>query len=211
MPAQISVASIIEKNRIGSDVPYLAFLDLGVIDPTTGAVTETRYLVNNTESVVRQGITYEPMQFSLELKSVAGSAPQINVSLIDYAGALIKLMNDYDGGTDFPVTIRVCQAGGLNEAPDVEEHFVIVTGAVDNYVASWTLGAENALTKQFPRRLQRRDFCQWVYKDARTCRYNGSLTSCDRTLGGTMGCRAHNIVINFGGSPNLVSSNLVVA
>jgi hypothetical protein len=211
MPNLVSVASIIEKNKIGSDVPYLAFIDVGVIDPTTGDVAETLYYVNNTEAVVRQGITYSPMQFSLELKTQAGAAPQINLSLIDYTRAVIQKMNDYGGGTDFPVTVRVCQTGGLDDTPDVEEHFTIVQGTADNYVVNWSLGAENALTKQFPRRAQRRDFCQWVYKDARTCRYNGALTACDRTLSGTMGCRAHNNVINFGGSPNLVSSNLFVS
>ena len=32
MSNHVSVASIIEKNRLGSDVPYLAFIDVGVID-----------------------------------------------------------------------------------------------------------------------------------------------------------------------------------
>jgi phage-related protein len=211
MPNLVSVASIVEKNKLGSDVPYLAFLDVGVLDPTTGTVSQTLYYVNNTEAVVRQGITYQPMQFSLELKTQAGAQPQVNVSIFDYTRAVIQTMNDYGGGTDFPVVVRVCQTGALNETPDVEEHFTIVQATADNYVANWTLGAENALTKQFPRRQQRRDFCQWVYRDGNTCRYNGAMTSCDRTLAGPLGCRAHNNVINFGGYPNLVSSNLYVA
>ena len=53
-------------------------------------MSETLYYVNNTEAVVRQGITYSPMQFSLELKTQAGSAPQITVSLIDYTRAVIR-------------------------------------------------------------------------------------------------------------------------
>ena len=120
-------------------------------------------------------------------------------------------MNDYGGGTDFPVTIRVCRTGGLTRHARCRGALRHHAGRGGHYVVTWTLGAENALTKQFPRRLQRRDFCQWVYKDARTCRYNGGLASCDRTLAGPLGCRAHNNVINFGGSPNLVSSNLVVS
>jgi hypothetical protein len=211
MPNPVSVASIIEKNRLGSDVPYLAFLDVGVIDPTTGATVETLHYVNNTEDIVRQGITYTAMQFSLELKSQAGAQPQISLSIIDYSRLVIQKMNDYGGGTDFPVTVMVCQAGGLNEAPDVQEYFSIVQATADNYVANWTLGAENALTKQFPRGTQRRDFCRWVYRDANTCRYNGGLASCDHTKNGPLGCKAHNNVINFGGYPNLVSSNVVVA
>jgi hypothetical protein len=208
VPNIISVASIIEKNKLGSNVPYLAFLDVGVIDPATGATVETLHFVNNTEDVTRQGIRYTAMQFSLELQSQAGTQPSINVSIIDYSRLVIQRMIDYDGGTGFPVTVMVVQAGGLNDAPDVTEFFEIVTGTADNYVANWTLGAENALTKQYPRRMQRRDFCQWVYRDTNTCRYAGTLLSCDRTLHGPLGCKAHENVINFGGNPNLNSGNV---
>jgi hypothetical protein len=211
MPNHVSVASIIEKNRLGSDVPYLAFIDVGVIDPTTGATIETLHYVNNTEDIVRQGTTYTAMQFSLELKSQSGAAPQITLAIMDYTRLVIQKMNDYGGGAGFPVTVMVCQTNALNEQPDIQEYFEIVTASADNYVANWTLGAENALTKMFPKRMQRRDFCQWAYRDGRTCRYNGALPACDHTLNGPLGCKAHDNVINFGGNPNLVSSNLFVA
>ncbi|MFP3609173.1 hypothetical protein SB778_03550 [Paraburkholderia sp. SIMBA_050] len=211
MPNPLSVASIIEKNKLGSDVPYLAFLDVGVIDPTTGTVTETLHFVNNTEDIVRAGVTYTAMQFSLELKSKAGAAPQIDLSILDYTRMVIQKMNDYGGGAGFPVTVIVCETDALNEQPDIQEYFEIVTATADNYVTTWTLGAENALTKQFPRRMQRRDFCQWQYRDGRTCRYNGALPACDHTFSGPLGCKMHDNVINFGGQPNLVSSNIFVA
>jgi len=208
MANALSIASIIEKNRIGSDVPYLAFLDVGVIDPATGAVIETLHFVNNIENTTRQGIVYTAMQFSLELHSEGGTQPSVNVTMLDFSRLVIQKMNDYGGGAGFPVTVMVCQAGGLDATPDVTEYFEIVTASVENYSVNWTLGAENALTKQYPRRMQRRDFCQWVYRDTNTCRYTGKLPTCDRTLHGTLGCKSHENVINFGGNPNLVSNNV---
>src|SRR5260370_11885150 len=95
MSNHVSVASIIEKNRLGSDVPYLAFIDVGVIDQSTGSVVETLHYVNNTEDIVRQGVTYTAMQFSLELKSQAGAHPQISLSTLDYSRLLIHKLNDH--------------------------------------------------------------------------------------------------------------------
>jgi hypothetical protein len=209
MAERISVASIIEKNRIGSDVPYLAFLDISVIDPTTNGLVETLHYVNNTENITRQGVLYTAVQFSLELKTEVGTQPQISLTMLDYARLVIQRMQDYCGGTGFPVTVIITNSAALNDVPEIQEYFEVVSASADNYSVSWTLGTENALTRQFPRRMQRRDFCQWVYRDGNTCRYSGSLGACDRTMHGPLGCKAHENVLNFGGYPNLVSSNSI--
>ncbi|MEZ2310891.1 hypothetical protein AB6809_30025 [Paraburkholderia sp. RCC_158] len=209
MPERVSVASVIEKNRIGSDVPYLAFLDISVIDPATNAVVETLHYVNNTEDITRRGILYTAVQFSLELKTAVGTQPQITLTMLDYTRLVIQRMQNYGGGTGFPVTIMVSNSAALDEEPEVQEYFEVVTASADNYSVSWTLGTENALNRQLPRRMQRRDFCQWVYRDSKTCRYTGALAACDHTMRGPLGCKAHQNVINFGGFPNLVSSNSI--
>ncbi|MGN8188654.1 hypothetical protein ACTJLD_21960 [Burkholderia sp. 22088] len=209
MGNRLSVASVIEKNKLGSDVPYLAFLEIGVLDRTTGSILETLRFVNNTEDIKRNGATYTAAQFSLELKAETGTQPQIMLSVLDYARVLLQKMQDNSGGTGFPVTVIVCSADNLNGTPEVQEYFEVVNASATNYTVSWTLGAENGLQKMFPKRIQRRDFCQWVYRDGSTCRYNGPMQVCDRTMEGTLGCRAHGNVINFGGYPNLVSSNSV--
>lgn len=208
MAQPISVASVIEKNKIGSSVPYLAFIDVGVIDPTTGGTVETLHFVNNTEDITRQGILYTAVQFSLELKTQVGTQPQITLTMLDYTRLVIQRMQDYGGGTGFPVTVIVSNSDALDEKPDVQEYFEVVQASADNYSVTWTLGTENALNRQVPRRMQRRDFCQWVYRDANTCRYNGSMPACDHSLHGTLGCRAHSNVVNFGGFPNLVGQGV---
>jgi len=205
MAERISVASIIEKNKLGSSVPYLAFIDVDVIDPATGNTVETLHYVNNTEDITRQGVLYTAAQFSLELKTQVGTQPQITLTILDYTRLVIQRMQDYAGGTGFPVTVTVTNSAALDEAPDVQEYFEVVTASADNYSVSWTLGTENALNRQVPRRMQRRDFCQWVYRDGNTCRYNGPMSACDHSMHGALGCAAHGNAVNFGGFPNLVS------
>jgi phage-related protein len=209
MANKLSVASVIEKNRIASDVAYLALLSIDVPDPTTGAILETLRYVNNTEDVVVQGQTYTAVQFSIELTSASGETPSISLSFADYTQAVLSKMNDYAGGVGFNVKISVYAANNLDGDPEVAEYFQVTAATAANYEVSFTLGAESALTKQFPKRTQRRDFCPWVFKDANTCRYSGSLTSCDHTLDGTLGCRAHANVVNFGGMPALVPSGSI--
>lgn len=209
MAGKISVASVIEKNRIASDVAYLALLAIDVPDPTTGAIVETLRYVNNTEDVVVGGQTYTAVQFSIELQSASGETPSISLTFFDYTQEVLSKMNDYAGGVGFNITISVIASNNLDGTPEITEFFEVTAASASSYQVSFTLGAENALTKQFPKRIQRRDFCPWVFKDVNTCRYSGSLTTCDHTLDGTLGCRAHQNVINFGGMPNLVPSGSV--
>lgn len=209
MPERISVASVIEKNRIGSSVPYLVCLDVDIPDPVTGAVAETMHLVNNTEDIVVQGVTYTAMQFSIELQQNSGAMPQITLTVTDYSRAVIQRLNDNSGGIGFNVTVSVVNSAMLDQPPEVQEFFEVVNAEAANYVVTFTLGAENALARQFPRRTQRRDFCQWVYKDDATCRYSGDLPACDHSLNGTMGCSKHSNVVNFGGFSSLTSSNSI--
>jgi hypothetical protein len=206
MANKLSVASIIEKNKISSDVAYLALLEIEVPDPATGDVLETLRYVNNTEDVVRKGVTYTKVQFSLELSSASGETPQINLSFFDYSQEVLSRMQNYGGGVGFNANIIVLASNNLDGDPEVAEFFEVIAASATNYQVQFTLGAENALTKQFPKGVQRRDFCRWKYKDARTCRYAGSMTVCDHTLEGQLGCRAHQNVVNFGGQPNLVPS-----
>jgi phage-related protein len=209
MPNRISVASVIEKNKIGSDVPYLCFLQVGIIEPTTGGQTGTLYYVNNTEDVTYQGVLYTAIAFDIELNDELGAQPQITLTIQDFTRAVLTTMYAYDGGVGFPVTFLVAQAGSLDQAPDVQEFFEITSAQAANYVITWMLGAESGLTRTFPKRQQRKDFCQWIYRDQTTCRYSGNIPNCDRTLAGGNGCAAHQNAVNFGGMPNLVSANSI--
>jgi hypothetical protein len=202
MSKSLSVASVIEKNRLSSATPFLICLDIDVIDPNLGTVVQTGHYVRNTESVVFNGFTYDPTNFDIDLKEESGVLNTITLSIKDYARVIQQLMQQYGGGVGFGVTISIVNAAALTQPPEVQEFFQIVAASSSDYVVSFTLGAENTVTKTFPRRRQTRDYCQWRYKGTE-CGYTGTLPNCDLSLKGANGCEKHLNVIHFGAFPGL--------
>lgn len=198
----LSIASVIEKNRISSDVPFLICADINVIDPASGALAETLHIVRNNEPIVFNGNTYVATNFDVELKEESGSQQTIRLTINDYTKAIQARMQGYGGGVGFSVAIMVVNSAALDLPPEIVEYFEIVASESYNYACTFTLGAENNLSKTFPRRRQARDFCQWRYK-SEECGYTGSMPTCDQSLRGTNGCAAHNNVIRFGGFPGI--------
>lgn len=206
MSKSLSVASVIEKNRLSSDVPFLVCLDIRVIDPATQAHVETLHLVRNDEALAFNGFDYQPFLFDIELKQEAGAMGTVSLALTDYTQAVQGRMQAYGGGVGFLVTIMVVNAGALDQPPEVVEDFEVIGASAANYVCTFELGVESALARTFPRRRQARDFCQWRYKDAATCGYTGALPKCDLTLQGANGCGAHGNTIRFGAFPGINSN-----
>jgi len=202
MPS-LSVASVIEKNSIGSNTPWLVLLDIEVVDPSSGVIVEVLNIARNNEDVDFNGVTYSRGAFDIELKSDAGSQSQISLSVKDMSRAVQARMQEYGGGVGFNVTVYVVNSGALDQPPEVAEYFQVTAAQAQEYIAQFTLGAENALSYTFPRRRQTHDYCQWRYKDPDTCAYSGGLATCDLTLNGANGCRAHSNERNFGAFPGI--------
>lgn len=207
MSTSLSIASIVEKNRISSEVPWLILLDIAVVDPVTLATVETLHLARNVDPVVYNGNTYAPAAFDISLKSEAGSQQEISLSIKDYTLAIQQTMQDYGGGIGFNVTAMVVNAGNLGQGPEVAEYFQVTAAETANYVCTFTLGAENNITKAFPRRRQSKDYCQWRYKGPE-CGYTGPMPSCDLSLKGANGCKAHQNVVHFGAFPGINSRDI---
>lgn len=202
MSKSLSVASVIEKNRISSDVPWLILVDVGVIDPVTSALVETMRVVRNPEPVTFNGHEYAPSAFDIELSTEAGAQSTVNLTFRDYTMAVQRKMQDYGGGVGFSVVIMVVNADRLDDAPEVMEFFQVTGASNSNYDCAFTLGAENNIAKTFPRRRQMRDYCQWRYK-GKECGYTGAMPSCDLSLKGPNGCAAHQNVVHFGAFPGI--------
>ena len=47
----LSVGSVIEKNKLFSNKPFLNFIEIDVIEPRTHKFIETLYFVNNKENI----------------------------------------------------------------------------------------------------------------------------------------------------------------
>lgn len=206
MSKQLSVATVIEKNRLSSDEPFLVCLDIRVVDPQTQALVETLHLVRNTEDITFNGFEYKAILFDIELKEEAGAQSPVSLAITDYTKAVQGRMQAYGGGIGFQVTIVVVNAGALEQPPEVVEDFEVIGASAANYVCTFELGVESTLARNFPRRRQTRDFCQWRYKQPGTCGYTGNLPTCDLTLQGPNGCAAHGNTIRFGAYPGINSN-----
>lgn len=206
MPLDLSVASILEKNRLDSDNPFLVALDIEVVDPSTGVVSEVLYVVRNHADVTINGVVYSSAMFDINFRMASGESPQVSLGITDFTGALTARMQAYGGGVGFNVTMSIVDSGHLSAPPDIVEYFQVTAASSQDYRIQFQLGGENEVAKTFPRRRQRKDFCGWRYKDPNTCRYVGAIPDCDLSLQGPNGCAAHGNSINFGAFPGLNSN-----
>jgi hypothetical protein len=202
MGRHLSVATIIEKNKIASTVAFLPALQIHVRNPGTGSLVETLYVVDNTENLTYQGNVYTAMAFDLDIKVEAGEKPEMQLGMKDYTRAIQGRMDLYGGGIGFDVTFLIINSGNLEQPPELMENFTVTGANVKDYNVTFRLGAENPLTRRFPARFQFKDRCPWRYKGAE-CKYAGPLATCDYTLQGENGCAAHNNSENFGGFPGI--------
>jgi phage-related protein len=204
MAHSLSVVNIIDKNKLASNSPWLLLLDIDVLD-TLGGFVSTLRVVRNTDEITYQGNVYAPAAFELNLSQKANEQTSLTLTFQDQTRAIQAYMQEYGGGIGFRVTMTIVNADNLSQPPEIREYMQVIGASAENYVVTFTLGAENALSRVFPRRMQYRDFCTWKYKGTE-CGYSGGLATCDRTLQGPNGCAAHNNVANFGGFPGLNGS-----
>lgn len=197
MSNSFSLGSLEAKNRIGSDATFLVALEVEVRPLDTGSVVETLYLVSNNEDRTLGGVLYTAFPFKVDFKYEAGTQANITVTARDIARDLQQRMQQYNGGVGFGVRLKIFHQDAANDDPDFEEYFQVISASSQDYTVTWNLGSENLVDRKFPGRRQLRR-CGWVYKSPE-CRYSGGLASCDYTLEGANGCRAHNNAINFGG------------
>lgn len=202
MPKNLSVASVIEKNRVASNVAWLPLLEIDVVDPATNLFVETLYFARNPEDITFQSHTYTKGAFDFNLTMAASQQPTVSVTAHDLTRAIQARMQQYGGGIGFTVRILVVNTANLAQPAEVQETFTVVGSSAKGYDVTFQLGAENPLTLRCPRRRQFRDQCQWRYKGPE-CGYVGNLPTCDFTLLGINGCAAHNIQQRFGGFPGI--------
>lgn len=207
MSKSLSVASMIEKNRLSSEVAFLVALNIDVINPVDGTLVSTGRYVRNAEAVTINGFDYVPASFDIELKAESGTQQSIRLTFNDYTRVVQQQMQLYGGGVGFQVTVGIVNSAMLDSPPEVVEFFEVIAAESSAYVVSFTLGAENVITKAFPRRRQTRDFCQSRYKSVE-CGYSGDMATCDLTLRGTNGCAAHGNAIRFGAFPGINTQNV---
>jgi lambda family phage minor tail protein L len=142
---------------------------------------------------------------------LAVDSVSIEVGIVD--SMIINLMFRNDGLRNAKVTITTVFDGLLDDATNKVVSF-------EGYVSSAQVDEQKAVFEvvskfevqdiRLPRRTYYRERCAWAYKDATTCGYTGQLSTCDKTMEGTNGCRAHDNVLRFGGFPSIPQKRTIV-
>lgn len=193
----LSVATAIEKNRIASDKAFVLLLDVEIVDEL-GNVGETIHLARNSEDVLYKGTDYTASNFSVKLNLDISEEPKLEVTAEDPTGVLRQKMEQYAGAAGFPVTLTVVNTGNLDQPPEIQESFKVVSSSASGYQVTFTMGIDNPVAQRFPNRIQWQNQCSYRYKGTR-CKYAGPLATCDFTYQGPNGCKAHANQANFGG------------
>ncbi|WP_339118979.1 hypothetical protein [Halomonas sp. BMC6] len=205
MPRHHSVATVIDKNRIASSEAFIPMLVIDVIDHATGNLVEKiRLCRNGNTDIEYQGNVYASTEFDLNHSAEIDSPSEVSLSFFDRTGVVVRYMENYRGGVGFKVEMFFLNTGNMSQPPEFKETYAVKKASANSqdYTLSFVLGMENPLSLRLPRRMQRRDRCQWQYKGPE-CKYTGGLKSCDYSLQGPNGCSAHNNEENYGGFPGI--------
>lgn len=201
MAEHLSVASMIDKNRLASEYKFLILIKIDVLNPETNSFVDQLYFVRNDEDIEYQGQVYQAANFDLETKVESGELHDVNLSVTDYSGAVRAALELYDGGVGSKVTMYIVNSGDLQLKPELEETFDVIGASANVFTIKFSIGANDVLTRRCPRRQQLKDFCSWTYKSA-NCGYTGNLPTCEYTLSD---CKLHDNAVNFSGFPGIKS------
>ena len=193
---ELSDIAKIEKNKLEGPGVWLTLLRIHLVDDT-----EFR-LVANTDSIDWNGQTWTAFPFELDVvtSSAHGELPQLVARVSNVTRLLHKYLERGEGGIGATVTLYVVHSQHLDlTTPELEESFDVIGSVPDSQWITFTLGAPNPLLTRFPRHHYLCDHCRWIYRST-SCRYDGPMPTCDRTLAD---CRAHSNVFRFGGFPGI--------
>ena len=214
MANHLSVATIIEKNRVSSPVAFVILLDLHIVDPNSRDVVETIRICQNTENILfgtddqGQPIVYQAGNFEINLDQKMNAASTVTLTAQDQHGLISSRVEAYAGGVFSEVVLTVVNSARLDKPAEIQERFSVLSSSIKDMVMSATLGAENPLMIQFPKYKQFRERCAWRFKGY-GCAYSGALQTCDYSVDGANGCEKHFTGrLPFRGLPGLVSMNV---
>jgi len=208
MPLEMNTNSISEKNKINSDSTWLILLEIRYLDDLP-----MLFCYNNTPVVwpAESINTWNPAIFSLSGMTETKDAeiPAVTLEVRDLSHIIIPYLEESNGGIGAEVIIRIVNSKYLtNPSPELTETMEIIGCSIDfENKISFSLGAENLLTRRCPTNRYLKNHCRFIFKDTTTCQYDGIGTSCGRSLAD---CKELGNEIHFGGFPGVGNSGFIV-
>lgn len=211
MPILLSPTAYIEKNSLASTGVWGILLEVYVPQ-----LNDYIRISSTNEDVIWRGNVWQPFPFEMDEigDSSKGELTQFAIKICNINGILDGYVDQADGGVGSIIKIMVVNTNVIIASgeidPEIELGFVVKATSINNSWVTFTLGATNPYSILIGNRMIRTG-CRFVgengtqngFKGAR-CKYNGSITSCNKTL--TM-CRELGNSNNFGGFPGIGVGN----
>lgn len=195
----LNVASVIDKSKLASKE---AFVPLFTVWIAVGDSKIPVRVAHWSEDIEYKGETYFAADFDFNFELGEGQLPTASLSGYDPTGQIQRLLESSRGAAGSEVRIDVVNTLTLDREPEYTEVLSIADTSIKSGTVSIRLEMPDYMRIRFPRRLAYREYCSWIFKDAR-CGYKGSASSCDYTLNGENGCMRKGNTVNFGGFPSI--------
>lgn len=168
------------KNKLDDGGTWLVLLSVKNKD-----LTVQFDIVANTNDVTWNGKEFTAFPFSMDevQESTKGSLPSFQLSVCNVERVVQSYIEgDISHGSGWDVDLMVVHSSNLaNNNPEVIYSFKTLSVTADENNVVFTVGMQNPLRQQFPRRRMMTNFCQNTFK-ARGCTYIGSDTTCGKTI-----------------------------
>jgi lambda family phage minor tail protein L len=194
----IPAALIAEKNKLSNGSPFLLLCEIQL----TGT---TLRLVKNEANISWQGETWAAFPFDIDDMGEAGRSevPRLQLSVSNVSRAIQNYVEQYDGGIDATVILRVVHADHLvgteTDTTMIRLDYTVTGCSADSKAVTFELGASSPWQRRIPLARARKNFCRFKFKSTE-CGYSGAETVCDKTL---TRCRALSNSSRFGGFPGI--------
>lgn len=221
MPESFSSALIAAKNSRLNPEPlvWLAELDASGLGGGPASATidhivrewiganEIRLAFHDTD------ITYDGKKYYAfagrvdSAKHKAGGLLRQTISVQAVDRRMIYMLEN-GGIIDKPVTLKQVSLDSLSSTTHHRTFRYLCTKAgISEDGASFELGSPLLTNRLLPKYRFLRYRCSFAFKDTRTCKYTGGLTTCDKSYDQASGCAGRSNQENYGGFPDLLTGS----
>jgi len=161
------------------------------------------------EAVIYGGKSYEPWPVSHTGggEDSAGRMDGVTVTVSNVDRTMQAYLEYHEYLTGKKVVIRRVKSDDLTLGS--EETFAISSAASQEATVAFNLSAPFMVAGIVMGRRAYRDACAWIFKSP-SCGYTGAIATCDKTLAGANGCRAHANAARFGGAPGIPQGAVII-
>ncbi len=147
-------------------------------------------IVANTDDVTWNSKTFTAFPFKMEdvVESTKGALPSFTLSVCNVERVVQGYIEaDETHGSGWDIDLNIVHSSNLaSNTPEIQYSFKTINVSADENNVTFTVGMQNPLKQQFPRRKMMTNYCQNTFK-TRGCTYSGSDNTCGKTLSD---CRA---------------------